>query len=223
MVKILLTEDKGQVVAGTVELVDGECVFSAAEGYEGTMEMVQDHVCFDAEGEEYTEEDDPKKWYSLLPSAFNGSMMRATGDEEDSSETQDAMEGEANFEFQGLDICIENLRGSTRHGKTFNQRMTVPYGYIVSTRGTDGDEVDCFVGAVLDAPYAFVVHTVVPGSGQFDEDKVMLGFESAKSAYDCFIENYSNEKFFGSMEKIPMHELKQKLKSLRGRKLTKAS
>jgi phage-related protein (TIGR01555 family) len=124
------------------------------------------------------------------------------------------------LDFQGLKVNIENLRGSTRHGAGWHQQMTAPYGYIQNTEGADGDAVDCFVGPVLNAPYAYVVHTKNPKTGAYDEDKVMLGYESAKEAHTAFLENYSSPDFFESMEKISVRELKLKLRTLRGRKLT---
>jgi phage-related protein (TIGR01555 family) len=124
------------------------------------------------------------------------------------------------LDFQGLKINIENLRGSTRHGADWHQQMTTPYGYIQNTEGADGDAVDCFVGPVLNAPYAYVVHTKNPKTDAYDEDKVMLGYESAKEAHTAFLENYSSPDFFESMEKISVRELKLKLRTLRGRKLT---
>lgn len=127
---------------------------------------------------------------------------------------------EGHLVFQGLSVNIENLRGSTRHGKTFHQRMTAPYGYIRNTEGADGDAVDCFVGPVNDAPMVYVVHTKIPGTGEYDEDKCFLGFESALAAQKCFFENYDNPDFFESMEKFTIGDFKRKLKSLRGRKIT---
>lgn len=129
-----------------------------------------------------------------------------------------ALEAE-NWDFQGLKINIENLRGSTRHGKTHHTTMTAPYGYIKGTEGADGDEVDCFVGAVLNAPYAYVVHTRDPRTGDYDEDKVVLGCESAKEAQQLFLDNYSSPEFFESMERLTITDLKAKLSTLRGRRL----
>jgi phage-related protein (TIGR01555 family) len=124
-----------------------------------------------------------------------------------------------NWDFQGLKIDIENLRGSVRHGKFHHTAMTAPYGYIKGTEGTDGDAVDVFVGAVLDAPLAYIVHTKDPSTGLYDEDKVILGVSSALEAKKLFEDNYDKPGFFDSMDKMTVIELKRKLKTLRGEKL----
>jgi hypothetical protein len=125
-----------------------------------------------------------------------------------------------NWDFQGLTIDIENLRGSTRHGASHHTRLNTPYGFIRGSVGADGDEVDVFVGAVSTAPYAFVIHTKDPETGTYDEDKVILGVESAGEAKQLFDENYDRPGFFESMERMTISHLKRKLKSLRGRKIT---
>jgi len=49
--------------------------------------------------------------------------------------------------LQGLDIALENPKGSTRSGtdqdgKTWQSNMAHDYGYIKRTLGADGDHVD---------------------------------------------------------------------------------
>lgn len=117
--------------------------------------------------------------------------------------------------FQGLQISIENDKGSTREGigkdgKPWKTTMTYPYGYIRMTEGVDGDHVDCFIGPVSEAKYAYIIHTVEPTTGKYDEDKCMLGFGSAEAAKKAFLENYSSPKFFGSMDTMPMSTFKEK-------------
>ena len=118
--------------------------------------------------------------------------------------------------FQGLPISIENDRGSTRSGvdsdgKPWSVTMTYPYGYIRRTEGVDGDHVDCFIGPNKEAPNVYVIHTVDPKTGKYDEDKVCLGFSNAQDAKQAFLENYSSPKFFGSLETLPFAEFKKKV------------
>jgi|HubBroStandDraft_5_1064220.scaffolds.fasta_scaffold11642_2 hypothetical protein len=118
--------------------------------------------------------------------------------------------------FQGLNISIENRKGSVRKGvakdgKPWTVKITYPYGYIKMTKGVDGDHVDCFVGPKADATMAYVIHTTEPTTGDYDEDKVMLGFDSAQDAKAAFLENYSSPKFFRSLHAIPMEEFKEKV------------
>ena len=131
--------------------------------------------------------------------------------ESNSIQANYALEGRT--EFRGLNISIENDKGSTRSGvgkdgKPWSTTMTYPYGYIRMTEGVDGDHVDCFLGPDEDAENVYVVHTKEPTTGEYDEDKCMLGFESGLAAKKAFLENYSNPDFFGSMSTIPFEKFK---------------
>jgi hypothetical protein len=119
--------------------------------------------------------------------------------------------------FQGLPISIENRKGSIRRGTDkqwgpWQTKMRVPYGYIRGTMGTDGDSVDVFIGNNPSARVAYVVHLAKqPDFKSFDEDKVLLGFDSAAQAKACFMQHYDDSRFFGGMEAIPMQEFKEKV------------
>jgi len=111
--------------------------------------------------------------------------------------------------FQDLPISVENRKNSVRSGTDpdggeWRTKMKVPYGYIPGTEGADGDAVDCFVGPEEDAAYAYVVHANNPETGEFNEDKVMLGFDSAESAKQVFLQHYDDPRFFGGLDTIPM-------------------
>ncbi len=94
--------------------------------------------------------------------------------------------------LHGFDIAIENPRGTIRSGvnkktgKAWSNRMAAHYGYLTGTKGADGDGLDVFVGHVPESKRVFVINQVNPESGQFDEHKLMMGFddhEQAKNAY----------------------------------------
>ena len=120
-------------------------------------------------------------------------------------------------EFQGLQISIENRKGSVRSGtdnggKSWSVTMQHPYGYIRNTLGVDGDHVDCFIGGNPNSRMAYVVHARKSGNSKtYDEDKVMLGFSSAAEAKAAFLANYSDKRFYGGMDTIPMEEFKSKV------------
>ena len=123
--------------------------------------------------------------------------------------------------FQGLNISIENDKGSTRSGThsdgtTWSVTMQHPYGYIRMTEGVDGDHVDCFIGPNPNAKYAYVVHTNDNSGAAYDEDKCMLGFDSVEEALSAFLANYSDAKFFRHIEMLPMAEFKEKVLATRG-------
>jgi len=120
------------------------------------------------------------------------------------------------YKFQGLPISIENRKGSIREGEDadgnhWETEMKADYGYIRLTEGTDGDHLDCFIGPDKKAKYAYIIHQNDPVTGIYDEDKVMLGFETAESAKEMFIDHYDRPGFYGSMTILPMEQFKKRI------------
>ena len=99
--------------------------------------------------------------------------------------------------FNGLDITIENPAGSTRkgvdeHGNEWETELVHHYGYIKGTTGKDGDHVDIFMPEDIgpNNNKVFVVDQKDNVTGNFDEHKVMLGFDSLKNAREGYLDNY---------------------------------
>lgn len=98
--------------------------------------------------------------------------------------------GDPNFIFQGLPIVIENRKGTYREGKGWRQLMANDYGYVCGTEAIDGDEVDCFIGPNFTSVKMYVVEQNFPGTDDFDEYKVMLGFNEITEAKAAYFANY---------------------------------
>jgi hypothetical protein len=119
--------------------------------------------------------------------------------------------------FQDFDITIENPAGSVRSGvdakgNPWAVRMLYPYGFINRTKGADGEGVDCFIGPDPDARNVYVVHqNKSDGSGEYDEDKTMLGWPTADSAKLAYLLNYSRGGFYRSMTIIPVEQFREQL------------
>ena len=129
--------------------------------------------------------------------------------------------------FQGMDISIENRAGSTRSGvdadgHEWHTKMLYPYGYIRGTVGVDKDHVDAYLGPDRGSKLVYVIHQINPDNGRFDEDKVMLGFSSAKEAKKAYLIHYDRPDFFGSMERFTVDEFKKLAFSRKGQKITRA-
>jgi GNAT superfamily N-acetyltransferase len=118
--------------------------------------------------------------------------------------------------FQGLPISIETDKGRVRewhdehsgeHGAT---KMNYPYGYIRRTEGADGDEIDVFIGPEDKSSKVFIIHQrKKPAFTQYDEDKIMLGFESPREAKAAYLEHYDDRRFFGSMTETTLDDFKR--------------
>lgn len=103
------------------------------------------------------------------------------------------------IKVHGLDITIENPRGSIRSGvgaggKKWQSRLPHHYGYVRRTEGGDGDHVDVFVGPHLRSDKVFVIDQHDQRSGAWDEHKCMLGFGSAKQAKNAYAAAFSDGK-----------------------------
>lgn len=136
----------------------------------------------------------------------------------------EGFELEGEMDFQGLHIMIENDKGSVRKGVSedgvpWETKMKFPYGYISKTKAADKEHVDCYVGDSYKSDNVFVVHQVVPETGKYDEDKVMLGFDTAEEAKQAYLDHYDDPKFFGSMTEMNFEQFKQSLKDNHGKKL----
>lgn len=106
-----------------------------------------------------------------------------------------ALEGKTMF--QGLPISIETKKGSVRSGKKpdgtpWSVTMPFDYGYIRGTMGVDGDHVDCFIGPNPDAKFAYVIHQTKQDSSDYDEDKVMLGWNTSDAAKKAYASAYDD-------------------------------
>lgn len=136
------------------------------------------------------------------------------------------LEGET--KFKGLDIAIENKKGSIRkwfdpHGKEAGRTtMHFAYGYIRLTKGTDGDHVDVYLGPDEDSDRVFLVNQMKkPDFKTFDEQKIMLGFKDADAAKAAYLKQYDDPKFFGSMKEMGFEDFKTKVldKANHGKKI----
>jgi len=119
--------------------------------------------------------------------------------------------------FQGLEISIENRKGGVREGvdpdgNEWRTKMEYPYGYIRRTEGADEDHIDCFVGPNKDSQTVYVVHIKDPKTDKYDEDKVMLGFDSKEEAEKVFCQHYDDpEKFYLDTTTMTMDDFKKKI------------
>jgi len=119
--------------------------------------------------------------------------------------------------FKGLDIRIENPKGSLRfgfdeNGKKWITRMKHHYGYITGTEGADFDPIDCFIGDT-NGSLAFVVNQNNPVSGLFGEHKIMLGFKDIEEARAAYLANYQKGwKGLGAIKQTNTKKLRKWLK-----------
>jgi Putative phage serine protease XkdF/Inorganic Pyrophosphatase len=106
------------------------------------------------------------------------------------------------IDFQGLQVFIDRpagyvQRGMDPEGEDWSRVYHVDYGYLPSTAGGDGDELDVFMGLDASATEAFWIVQKKP-DGTFDEYKLMLGFRDADTAKAMYLAHVP-KRFFGSI------------------------
>lgn len=125
--------------------------------------------------------------------------------------------------FRGLDIAVENRKGSVRRGvdddgSDWETKMFYPYGYIRGTIGADGDGIDVYIGKNKDSEKVYIINQENPETGKFDEQKVMLGFDSEDAARDAYLAHYDDQKFLGKIISMSFEEFKMKIEEAKPKK-----
>ena len=119
------------------------------------------------------------------------------------------------IKLQGFDITIENPEGSIRtgtdqDGETWETEMVGHYGYFKRSEGKDGDQIDVFVGPNPEIETAFIVDQVDPETGEFDEHKVLMGYDDALEAASAYRANYEEGwQGLGNITEVSIKDLKE--------------
>ncbi len=118
------------------------------------------------------------------------------------------------IKVDGYDIVLENPKGTTRSGKDANGKewsitMKHDYGYIRGTKGTDGDHIDVYLSDNPTAGNVYVVDQVNQRTGDFDEHKVMYGFNSMEEAVQAYRDQYEDGWKVGNVTEVSREEFKK--------------
>lgn len=170
---------------------------------------------------------DPDTGEVLTPKTETPQNINSAADEAATSPTNDLPEPtqaqkeagnykKGHIKVHGLDIAVENPKGSTRSGtspdgKEWSNTMSHHYGYIKRTTGADGDAVDVFVNANADPESSGTVFVVdqTNGNGEFDEHKALLGFSSEAEAVEAYKAHYDKGWEVGPVTPMAADEFKQ--------------
>ena len=120
---------------------------------------------------------------------------------------------------QGLNITIENPKGSIRRGKAsdgteWEVKMPAHYGYIKRSEGADGDHFDVTIGDSPQSDTVFVIDQI-DLDAKFDEHKGFIGFNTRKDAVQAYNDSFSDDSGpsrMGAITEMSMDEFKRYLK-----------
>lgn len=118
----------------------------------------------------------------------------------------------------GFDITIENPKGSVRSGKDADGKewsvtMKNDYGYIRGTEGVDGDHIDVFLSDNPEQGNVYVIDQVNQKTGEYDESKVMYGFNSLEEAKDAYLANFEEGWKVGIVSGVSKEEFRKWIES----------
>ena len=107
-----------------------------------------------------------------------------------------------------IEVMSQDYRTGYSKGGMWKKKMHVHYGFINKTEGDDGEEVDVYLKPEANKTGdVYVVKQMKNKDGirSFDEDKVMLGFDSLHHAKSVYLQHMP-EKCFGSIEKCTYND-----------------
>lgn len=127
--------------------------------------------------------------------------------------------------YGDIPIKIEQEPGSIRSGydRDGNHWETLfenAYGYFEDTMGVDGDEVDVYLGDYPETDMVYIVHQRDPVTQEYDEDKVMMFFQSAEEAKKTYQKHYDRPGMFGGLTEVDIDQLRRMLRDRKGSKLS---
>ena len=98
------------------------------------------------------------------------------------------------LELHGVPLAVENPLGTTRSGvgpdgNPWSSTMTAHYGYAKSTKSSDGEGVDVFIGKHPSSNKVWVIDQVNK-DGSFDEPKAVMGARNEEEARQTYLSNY---------------------------------
>lgn len=166
------------------------------------------------------------EWVGKKPNAISieeNAHQAATSSQNNTPEPTQAQIEAGNYKkghikVNGLDISIENPKGSERrgtdpNGKEWAHTMSDHYGYIKRTKGADNEHIDTYIGNNPDSNQVFIVDQIDQESGNFDEHKVMLGFDSQEDATTAYQSNFDKGWKVGPIRTMNMEQFKDWLKN----------
>lgn len=148
-------------------------------------------------------------------SAFHNHTYQSKLNQQVRAKTPDSL---GHVFIHGLEITIENRKGTNREGKSkdgkpWSRYMNAHYGYIRRMpKGADSEHVDVYVGPNPESELVFIIDQVKE-DGKFDEIKVVIGTKYLEEAKKLYLSHYpKNWTGLGEITPVTMTHFKELLK-----------
>ena len=122
--------------------------------------------------------------------------------------------------IHGLNITIENARGSIRRGvdkdgNKWEAKLSAHYGYLrKQSLGADGDHLDVYLGPHMKSKHVYLIDQIDADTGKYDEAKIILGAANLQQALRLYKAAFSDGKGharIGAIHSMTIAELKSYL------------
>lgn len=189
----------------------------------GSTEKAEAYIAKKKIGDTHSVEQTGKVRFEIKPKAAShvdvAAQEAALHPANDLPEPTQAQKEAGNYKMghatvHGMDISIENPRGSERSGlrpdgTKWSHTMSDHYGYVKGTVGNDGDHVDVYVGSNPDSNKVFVVDQMHQDGSGFDEHKAMLGFDSKEQAVAAYASNFDKGWKVGPVTEMSVDQFRE--------------
>ena len=114
--------------------------------------------------------------------------------------------------WNGLKFGVEYRPGDIRFkGSKHERKLKSGYGHIRGYKGNDKEALDCYLapGFFDGSPITknmFLVEQLKADTGEFDEEKILIGYDSLDHAKECYLTEMSPDHF-GGIKPISLVEI----------------
>ena len=114
--------------------------------------------------------------------------------------------------WNGLKLGVEYRPGDIRFkGSKHERKLKSGYGHIRGYKGNDKEALDCYLApgffdGSLITKNMFLVEQLKADTGEFDEEKILIGYNDIDHAKECYLTEMSPQHF-GSIKLISLVEI----------------
>lgn len=99
----------------------------------------------------------------------------------------------------------------------YNKKMEADYGYVRNVMDADGEELDVYIGPNRDSEKIFVLEKLRSSDASFDENKIMLGYDSMAEAKKSYLRHQDKDEM-GKVREITLAQFKKEFLSKKEKK-----